>query len=271
MSRLRTAALMAAVLAGSAFLYAQKPFKQYRETAERYEDFPLPDDWQRPAEWVFGRLKFPDIRRFEFGIDIMWTMDYPRGDRHLAHAIRRLTSIDARSIEQVVEADESDDIFNWPFLYAVEVGYMDLTEPEAAKLRTFLDRGGFLMVDDFHGTQEWNNFEANLDLIIPNAVIEDLTARDAVFHTSADVNELIQIPSAAYLQTGLTYEFQKQGAEKPYFRAVRDDKGRIRIIICHNMDLGDAIEHSDNPDYPERFSAIAYRVLNDYVLYNLTH
>jgi hypothetical protein len=256
------------VLAGSAFLYAQKPFKQYTETAERYGDFPLPPDWQRQAEWVFARLKYPDIYRSLNGLDLYWTMDYPRGDRHLAAGLRRLTNIDARSVEQVVELDGSDDIYNWPFLYAVEVGTWDLDDVEAEQLRTYLDRGGFLMVDDFHNEEEWQDFLYVLDKVLPDADIEDLKASDPVFHTTADVNELIQIPSAQYVQSGLTYE--KDGV-LPHFRAIRDFKGRIKVVICHNMDLGDSIEHSDNPRYPERFSALGYRVLTNYAVYNLTH
>jgi hypothetical protein len=268
MGRLGTAALVGAILAGCVLVHAQKPFKQYRETAEAYSNFPLPANWDRPAEWVFARLKFPDIWRSRYGVDLYWTMDYPRGDRHLVQGIRRLTHVDARAVEQVVELDGSDDIYNWPFLYAVEVGMLDLGEFEAEQLRDFLARGGFLMVDDFHGAEEWANFEYNLGLVLPEAVIEDLNVRDPIFHTFTDVTELIQIPSEQYVTTGLTYE---KGGVIPRFRAVRDAKGRIIVVICHNMDLGDAIEHSDNPRYPEHFSALAYRVLTNYVIYNLTH
>lgn len=268
MKRSRIAGLLTALLAASLFLYGQKPFQQYRETAEGYSNFPLPENWDKPAEWVFARLKYRDTERFRYGRDLYWTMDYPRGDRHLAEGVRRLTTIDARSVEQVVELDGDDDIYNWPFLYAVEVGFWDLTEENAAQLRTYLDRGGFLMTDDFHGDPEWENFLRNMDLIAPDFTIDDLEASDPIFHTVSDIKELIQIPSAQYLETGVTYE---KGGVIPRFRAVRDAKGRIIVVICHNMDLGDAIEHSDNPLYPERFSSLAYRVLTNYVVYDLTH
>ena len=260
--------LLVCLLAGAAFVYAQNPFKQYRETAENYSDFPLPPDWAQPAEFVLARLKYPDIWRPRWGTDLYWTMDYPRGDRHLAEGLRRLTSINVRSVEQVTESDGTDDIYNWPFLYAVEVGMMDITDTDGEQLRDFLNRGGFLMVDDFHGDEEWNNFEYSLDKILPGFTMEDLVAGDAVFHSVSDVNELIQIPSEQYMQTGVTYE---KGGLVPHFRAVRDKRGRIVVLICHNMDLGDAIEHSDNPAYPERFSSLAYRVLTNYVVYALSH
>lgn len=267
MTRRGLAALLI-LLTGAVFVFAQKPFKQYRETAEDYSDYPLPPDWEKPAELVVARLKFPDIWRSRYGTDLYWTMDYPRGDRHLAQGLRRLTSMDVRSVEQVTELDESDDIYNWPFLYAVEVGMMDLTEPEAEQLGDYLNRGGFLMVDDFHSEEEWNTFEYNMDMALPGHVVEELDAKDAVFHTVSDVTELIQIPSAQYMETGVTYE---KGGVIPRFRAIRDKRGRIAVVICHNMDLGDAIEHSDNPLYPEKFSALAFRVLTNYVTYALSH
>jgi hypothetical protein len=268
MTRPATVALLAALLAGSAFLYAQKPFQQYRNTVEDYSDYPLPSDWNKPAEWVFARLKYRDIARFQYGTDLYWTMDYPRGDRHLAEGVRRLTSVDTRSVEQVTELDGSDDIYNWPFLYAVEVGFWDLTEEQAAQLRTYLDRGGFLMVDDFHNEQEWDNFEYVMDLVLPGHDVVDLDAKDLIFHTVSDVNELVQIPSAQYMQSGVTYE---KGGVIPHFRAIRDAKGRIVVAICHNMDLGDSVEHSDNPRYPERFASLGFRVFTNYVVYALSH
>ena len=253
---------------GSVFLYAQRPFQQYRDTVEDYSNYPLPQDWNQPAEWVFARLKYRDIARFQYGRDLYWTMDYPRGDRHLAQGIRRLTSVDARSVEQVTELDGSDDIFNWPFLYAVEVGMWDLSEEQAVKLRTYLDRGGFLMVDDFHGENEWDTFEYSMDLVLPGHQVVDLDAKDLIFHTVSDVNELIQIPGEQFINSGVTYE---KGGVIPRFRGIKDAKGRIVVVICHNMDLGDSVEHSDNPLYPERFAAAGFRVFTNYVVYALSH
>ena len=108
-----------------------------------------------------------------------------------------------------------------------------------------------------------------MNLVFPDRPIEDLQQKDLVFHTISDVDQLIQIPGAQFLQTGITYE--KGDGYPAHFRGIRDDKGRLMVIINHNMDLGDAIEWSDNPRYPEKYSAAAYRVLTNYVVYNLTH
>ena len=117
-------------------LQAQKPFQEY--PAIEYDDFPLPRDWKdQQHEWVRARLRYPDIygypnRRllYENGREFpgYWTMDYPRSDRHLLAGVRRLTRIDARSVEEDVNLDDPDEVYNWPWLYAVQVGEWGLTQ-----------------------------------------------------------------------------------------------------------------------------------------------
>ena len=110
--------------------------------AFEYNDFPIPPDYQEKTEWAFARLMYPNAafaggfgRRGRFGGDdwrqggrgIFWTMDYPRSDRHFSVALRRLTRIHARSVEEPVNLDEGYQ-YNWPWLYGVEVGHWDLTD-----------------------------------------------------------------------------------------------------------------------------------------------
>ena len=131
----------------------QRPFRQY--PGWEYYNFPLPTDYNQPSEWVFARLMYPSVRFSDRPYtdwtrgSANWTMDYPRSDRHLAQAVRRLTRIEARSVEQPINLDDGDDVFHWPWLYGVEVGHWDLTEAQAHKLREYLLRGGFFMCDDF--------------------------------------------------------------------------------------------------------------------------
>ena len=175
-------------------------------------------------------------------------MDYPRSDRHLLEGVRRLTRIDARSLEQVTSLDHTDDIYNWPMLYGVEVGHWDLPQDQADQLRDYLLRGGFLMVDDFHADQEWATFMDSLERVLPDRPVVDLPNSDPIFHTIYDLNDRVQIPGAQYLQTGRIYEKDESGRPE-HWRAVYDDKNRIIVAICHNMDLGDAWEWSDDPRY----------------------
>jgi hypothetical protein len=190
--------------------------------------------------------------------------------------VRRLTRINTRSVEQVVDLDGSDDVYNWPMMYAVEVGHWQLPDDQAAQLRDFILRGGFLMVDDFHGSEtwrgvnEWQVFLASITKVFPDREIEDIPDDDPIFHTIYDLQERFQVAGAQWFRSGLTYEKGETGRQ-PHWRCIRDDKGRIIVAICHNMDLGDAWEWSDDPHYPEKWASLAYRIAMNYFMYDLTH
>ena len=182
------------------------------------ESLPLPPDWQQPAEWTFARLMYPpgplDGYRGRFDGDwrqglSLWTQDYPRADRAFSQAVRRLTRVDARSVEQPVNLDDGDEIYNWPWLYAVQVGEWGLTEPQAKKLRDYLLRGGFFMADDFHGTQEQAYFEKTMKMVFPDRPIVDIPNDDPIFHTVFDLNDRYRITGAEHLAVG--YKNGRQG------------------------------------------------------------
>jgi hypothetical protein len=257
-----------------AVLYAQKPFREY--PGFEYENFPLPPDYQEKTEWVFARLMYPPVDNgwgwrsagdWRQGYS-NWTIDYPRSDRHFTRALRRLTRVHARSVEQPVSLDDGDDVFEWPWLYAVETGHWSLTDPQALKLREYLLRGGFLMCDDFHGTGEWQVFLASMQRVFPDRPIVEIENTDAIFHTIYDLDDRYQVPGAQYLRSGRTYE--KDGMT-PHWRGIYDDKGRIMVAMCFNMDLGDSWEWADVPEYDEKFSALGIRIGVNYVVYAMTH
>jgi len=196
-----------------------------------------------------------------------WSRDYPKADRQFLIAMHRLTRIDGRAYEQVVSLDD-DEIFNYPWIYAVQAQNWTFTDAQAKRLREYLQKGGFLMVDDFHGTEDWENFMNGMRQVLPNGPVEDLKSGDEIFHTLYDIDDKMQIPGEQYVWSGRTYE--KDGYQ-PKWRAIRDDKGRIVVAICHNMHLGDAWEWADDPNYPETFASMAFRVGLDYIIYGMTH
>lgn len=241
------------------------PFRQY--PGWEYYEFPLPPDYMVPAEWVFARFMYRSVPTWR-GRTGNWTIDYPRSDRHLSGAVRRLTRIQARSVEQPVAAEDGDDIYNWPWMYAVEVGHWDLTDLQASKLRDYLERGGFLMVDDFHGTREWETFVESMKRVLPDRAIVDLPNSDPIFHSVYDLDDRYQVPGEQYLYSGSTSEWDGYQAR---WRGIYDDKGRVIVAICHNMDLGDSWEHADSPEYSEQFSALGFRIGVNYLVYAMTH
>jgi hypothetical protein len=275
---MRSRTIVSTVAAGLVLLtglYAfQKPFREY--PGREYENFPVPPDFQEKTEWVFARLMYPSIRggyRSHRGGDWTqgntdWTTDYPRSDRHLSAALRRLTRVSARSVEQPVNLDDGDDVYNWPWLYGVEVGHWNLTDEQCAKMREFLLRGGFFMCDDFHGTQEWDVFTASMNRVFPDRPIVEIDNADPIFHTLYDLEGRFQVPGQQYLYSGRIYE--KDGYQ-PRWRGIYDDKNRLMVAICHNMDLGDSWEHADNPEYPEKFSSLGMRIGVNYIIYSMTH
>jgi Domain of unknown function (DUF4159) len=196
-----------------------------------------------------------------------WGRDYPKADRQFLVALNRLTRIQGRSTEQVVSID-SDEMFNYPFLYAVMVQTWTFTDDEAKRMREYLEKGGFLMVDDFHGTEDWENFMAGMRQVFPDRPVEDLTDKDEIFHVLYDMDDRFQVPGEQYVRSGRTYEKDGYVAK---WRGIRDDKGRVVVAICHNMHLGDAWEWADDPEYPEQFASMAFRVGLNYVMYSMTH
>lgn len=273
---MRAPLFIAAVLAVAAggLVLAQNPFREW--PAIEYGNFPVPADYKAPHEWTRARLRYPDIYGYPQQMLVnqdgspypgYWTMDYPRSDRHLLEGVRRLTRIDARSVEQVVTFDD-DDMFNYPVMYAVEVGHWRLTDANAKKLREYFDRGGFLMVDDFHGTTEWRIFTDSMSKVFPDRPIVDIPNSDPIFHMLYDLDDRFQVPGAQIFFSHRTYE---QDGFKDRWRAIYDDKGRIVVAICHNMDLGDAWEHSDEAQYQEKWASLAYRIGMNYFIYDLTH
>jgi hypothetical protein len=278
MNRRNSAASVIAICLFASFVVAADTpeFREYHGAEYLIGDVPLPPAWDQPGEWTFARLMYPEspyAPRWRTGGEwsdggTSWTIDYPRGDRHIASMVRRLTSVDARSVEQPVNLDLGDEVFYWPWLYVVEPGTWELTDEQAGKLREYLLRGGFLMADDFHGTDEWFVFEQSMRRVFPDRAIVDIPPGDPILHTIWDVDPAEQIPGAQFLRSGRTYEEDGYEAE---WKAIYDDNGNIMVAICHNMDLGDAVEHADTPEYPESYSAQAMRIFGNYIVYALTH
>jgi hypothetical protein len=278
---LRNARWLGVGIAFAAVLWGfQMPFRVYR-SLEPYDNVELPPDWADKTEWVFARLMYPQHPHARFGRyygygaattwlegGTSWSQDYPRADRHFSLALRRLTRIQVRSVEQPVNLDDGDDVFNWPWLNAGEMGDWKLTLPQIAKLREYLLRGGFLMLDDFWGTEEWERFDETMRLVFPDRPYVEIPDADSIFHTVYDLDDRYQVPGEWAIRRGTTY--RNDGAI-PHWRGILDDHGRVMVAMSFNSDIGDSWEWADDPEYPEKYSALGIRIGVNYVVYSMTH
>jgi hypothetical protein len=258
----------------------QMPWRSY-DSMEPHDNVQLPSDWNEKTEWVFGRLMFPNHPNAMFGRfrrgggrahwlegASSWTQDYPRADRHFAQALRRLTRIHTRSVEQPVNLNDGDDVYNWPFLFAGELGDWMLDDQQCAKLRDYLLRGGFLFLDDFWGDEEWDRFNETMRKVFPDRPIVEIDGDDPIFHTVYDLEERYQVPGQWVLRGAMRW--RSQGA-KAKFQGIYDDSGRVMVAITYNSDVGDGWEWADDPGFPERYASFAMRLGVNYVIYSLTH
>jgi hypothetical protein len=252
----------------------QLPFREY--AGQEYNDFPLPQDYRDKTEFVFARLMYPQgnwgifgwLYRFDWRAGrSAWTNDYPRADRHFVLALRRLTRLEVRSVEQPVNPDDGDDIYNWPFLYCVGPDQWNMSDAEFARIRDYLARGGFLLGDDFWGQEDWAYFQRAMSKLLPGRPIVEIANGDAIFHTVFDLDQRYQV-AGQWSLGGMPY---LNGGRDPHWRAIYDDRGRIVVAVLFNHDTGDSWEWADDPDYPERYSALGIRTGVNYVMYSMTH
>jgi hypothetical protein len=179
-----------------------------------------------------------------------------------------------------------DNLFDYPFIYAVEMGRnMDLSDEEARRLREYLDRGGFWWCDDFWGLDEWRRFADNMALVFPEHADDladprmsplEITPKHESFHTFFDIDTVMQIPNISngreYFRTNGQAATWEQGSDtEARVFGISDAKGRMKVLVTYNSDLGDAWEHMDNPEYPEKFSGQAYRMGMNFIIFGMTH
>ena len=195
-----------------------------------------------------------------------WAIDYPKADRQFLTVLKRLTNLDAYDDENAVLLTDPS-IRRYPFLYALEVGYMSMSPDEILGLREYLMAGGFLVIDDFWGTREWAQFEYQMGLVFPNRPIIELDLEHPVFSTFYDIDEILQVP--AYGRWG--GRTSERDGFVPHVRGIEDDEGRLMVLINWNTDLGDAWEWAEQPDYPLHFSTFAFQMGVNMIIYGMSH
>ena len=224
--------------------------------------------------FTFARLRY-DSHYNGRGGD--WATDFPDSDLNFSLRLSQLTSMRVNPDPVIVSLME-DKVFDYPFLYMIEPGRLLFNDEEVVALRKYCLRGGFLMVDDFWGDEEYENFYRQIKRVFPEREPKEVPLEHEIFHCVYDLKEKPQLPSinAAHQAGGrvITWE-PRYGSDTsiPYYKAIYDDDDRIMVFICHNTDLGDGWEREgENQWYFEEFSVKkAYPLGINIVNYAMTH
>lgn len=244
-----------------------------RGSSQQSRSEPLDDSMMPLAEFHMARMVYQDggaRGRGRYGFRRgWWAIDYPEAELHFHGGVERLTNVDMADDSHHIALDDPA-LFDHPWLFAQQVGqgYWEPSDEEARLLREYLLKGGFLVIDDFHG-DEWPIMERAMRKVLPGHSIVRLDpSRDEVFHVLYDLDTLTQIPGDRHVRCGTNEAYMEGPAQ---WSGIFDDQGRLMVAIDFNIDMGDAWEHADDPCYPEPMTALAYRFGINYLIYAMTH
>ena len=272
------ALVTASLLVGTAAAASVRAPDLWSTLARRTTDLLAPDAPRAEARRPGARGTVPDhsfyFARAEYTGDGVfphwkdWETDFPKADRQFLTVLKRLATLDAYEQGVPVRLDDPD-LRKFPYLYAVEVGHMELTASEAAELRSYLLAGGFFVVDDFWGSEEWASFARQMSKVFPDRQIVDVPHDHPLFHSYYDFDEVVQVPNMGQaVAGGQTWE---SDGVTPLVRGIFDDKGRLMVAINWNTDLGDGWEWAELPTYPLEYSTYAMQIGVNTIVYALSH
>jgi len=206
-----------------------------------------------------------------------WATDWPDSELNFSYRLQQLTSLKVNP-EPITRRLTDEDLFDYPFIYMVEPGSLSFSEEEVVALRRYLLNGGFLMVDDFWGDEEYDNFHQQIKRVFPDREPQELPLEHEIFRCVYRLKEKPQIPdihaAMQWQDPKITWvEGHGGNTREPHYRGISDDKGRLMAIICHNTDTGDGWEREgDDPWYFQTFSVPkAYPMGINIVTYAMTH
>ena len=262
------AALLAAVFAGGALAQRRgRGFGGYIRT-------PTPETFD--GAFNFCRVLFSYSNMGDGG---GWLVDYPRADVNLSIRLAELTKTrislaPSGEPNHVVVRLTDPALYQCPFIMMTEVGQAYFEPEDAARLRDYLKKGGFLWADDFWGSYAWEHFVGELTKVLPPGEypVRDLPLDHPLFRSQFVVKRVPQIPSINHwFRYGDTSE---RGADSavPHARGIADSRGRLLVLITHNTDFGDSWEREgDDPAYFYQFSVEGYAFGINVLLYAMAH
>ena len=230
---------------------------------------PANSDWREPnPEFVFARLACTNRESWMYWPDYWpdtppWKHDYPASDEFFVGLVHELTGVRVNPDSYKIVRLDSPDVFNYPFLYLSEPGFLDLNDKEIANLGEYIRRGGFIMADDFRtaaylrGPEELEVLRSYLKRAVPERDLVRLNIKHPIFHSYFDVDTLNM--KAPY------------GDWEPQFWGLPDEHGNLQVIANYNNDIGDFWKYLDHGDKPLQDSTRSIRLGINYLLYSMSH
>jgi hypothetical protein len=230
----------------------------------RYRQRPIPDRsefpmWENDPEFKDDVFTFARIRYTPHYFRA-WDGDYPEADWNISYRLQQLTSIKVNPYPAVIELTDPE-LYEYPFIFIIAPRSVIFTDDEALALRKYLLNGGFLMVDEFWGKEQWDHFYIQLKRVLPDHEPRELSLDHEIFHNVFDLKEKPQVTAIHFWRQGLKYH-PVAGIEQdpdPHFYGIFDRKGRMMALLCHNNDLVDGWEREGEDEaffrqYSEKFS-----------------
>jgi Domain of unknown function (DUF4159) len=270
-TRVRLRVTLSAVLVSLLLIptFAQRPFDDPGSFRQRPTLVKPEATGPSFGEFTFIRTIYDSPYGYGYRRRGMWATDYPEADNNLIVGLREWAGTNLKIAPRPDQIAIMDDrLFDYPLIYFVEPGSLELSDEQAARLREYVARGGFLFFDDFWGEYEWNNLETQLHKIWPDYKAKDLPLSHPIFHSYLDVDEILQVPNFFNALRGQTSE---KGGTVPHRMGVEDKNGRLVCFISFNTDMGDAWEWINDPRYPVKYGLHAYKMAINVVIYAMSH
>lgn len=215
----------------------------------------IPQNDPPPTELVVARLRFGTNGSIG---DMGWSHNYPNAEMHLNQFVGQVTGIDVEQLSFRIVDLGSEEVFRFPFAFISEPGEMDLTREEIVNFREYVERGGFIVVDDFDGSWQLENFKYQLALVFPDRVLERLQISHPIFNTYYPIESLT------------VFEPYVPG-DDPVFYGVNRANGTLAIVVCHNNDLMNFWDWIGEARYPLKPASEAFRMGTNFLIYGMTH
>ena len=256
----RSLVVAVVVLLGALEVLAQRRF------GGRFLPVGMAPNQQYDGRFAFVRVKYETAPGGYWWRGLpSWAHGYPLAEENLMKIMKGVSLLDPHDEIDTIALDDPA-LFKYPVAYIIEVSWWTLSNPEAAALRDYIQKGGFVIVDDFKapgdfGSPGWEPFEANMRRVLPGVRFLPMEVSHPIFHSFFEIPNLDIVPQA-------------YNAGKPIFRGVYEDNDpekRLQMIINYNTDISQFWEWSGTGLRPIDQTNEAYKLGVNYIVYGLTH